>query len=57
MKPRVVFQLEASLDERVDHLDIDLGRFYAIAASFGEDATLTGADTVLAALKQLGHRY
>lgn len=47
MLPRVVLHVEASLDGRIDFIDPDVGRFYALAARIGEDAILTGADTLL----------
>lgn len=47
MLPRVVLHVEASLDARIDGIQPDIGRFYALAARFREDAILTGADTLL----------
>jgi len=47
-RPYVVLHNEVSLDGRFDHLNPDLGRFYALARRWREDATLVGADTILA---------
>jgi 2,5-diamino-6-(ribosylamino)-4(3H)-pyrimidinone 5'-phosphate reductase len=49
MLPRVVYHVEASLDGRTDYIAPDIGRYYRLAANFGEDAAVTGADTVLRA--------
>jgi 2,5-diamino-6-(ribosylamino)-4(3H)-pyrimidinone 5'-phosphate reductase len=45
--PYVVLHVEASLDGRIDWIRPDVGRFYALASEFREDAILTGADTLL----------
>ncbi len=47
MLPRVILHVEASLDGRIDWIQPDIGRFYALAAGFDEDAILTGADTLI----------
>jgi 2,5-diamino-6-(ribosylamino)-4(3H)-pyrimidinone 5'-phosphate reductase len=47
MVPHVVLHVEASLDGRIDWIRPDIGRFYALAARFQEEAILTGADTLL----------
>jgi 2,5-diamino-6-(ribosylamino)-4(3H)-pyrimidinone 5'-phosphate reductase len=49
MRPRVVFHVAASVDGRIDSFSPDLGLFYGLVTEWSEDATLTGADTVLAA--------
>lgn len=38
-----------SVDGRIDGFEPQIGLFYELARSFGEDATLAGADTILAA--------
>jgi 2,5-diamino-6-(ribosylamino)-4(3H)-pyrimidinone 5'-phosphate reductase len=45
--PRVGLHVEASLDGRIDWIQPDIARFYALAAHIGADAILTGADTLL----------
>lgn len=50
MVPRVLYHVAASVDARVDHIQPDLGQFYGLAAGWGEDCILTGADTILAAM-------
>lgn len=47
MLPRVTLHVEASLDGRIDGIQPDLGRYYALAGRFTVDAVLTGADTLL----------
>ncbi len=49
MLPRVVIHNEMSLDGRVEWLDVHMGLYYQLAGRWGEDATLAGADTILAA--------
>jgi 2,5-diamino-6-(ribosylamino)-4(3H)-pyrimidinone 5'-phosphate reductase len=49
MLPKVVLHVESSLDGRIDHLRPDVARYYRVAGSIGEDAVLTGADTLLQA--------
>lgn len=49
MLPRVLYHVAASVDGRVDHIQPDLAQFYGVAGRWGEDCTLTGADTLLAA--------
>lgn len=49
MKPLVIVYNAVSLDGRTTGFPVDLGLFYGIAAGFHEDATLAGADTLLAA--------
>ena len=48
MRPHVVAQLAVSLDGSTSGFDVDLARFYALAALWQEDVTLVGADTILA---------
>jgi 2,5-diamino-6-(ribosylamino)-4(3H)-pyrimidinone 5'-phosphate reductase len=45
MLPYVVIHNEMSLDARMDGLDVDLGRFYALARTWREDCTLVGTTT------------
>lgn len=45
--PRVIFHNAVSLDGRIDGFEPDADRFFELAAVFGEDATLAGADTLL----------
>jgi 2,5-diamino-6-(ribosylamino)-4(3H)-pyrimidinone 5'-phosphate reductase len=54
MLPRVIVHNEMSLDARLDGLDVDMGRFYAIAGTWHEDCTLVGSETLLAAMPELG---
>lgn len=52
MKPKVILFNAVSVDGRFDHLEVDLGVFYGLAARFAEDATLVGSETILAAPEQ-----
>ncbi len=54
MVPRVVVHNEMSLDARMDGLDVDMGRFYALAGTWREDCTLVGSETVLSAMPDIG---
>lgn len=47
--PHVVIHNAVSADGRMDWISPDLGLYYRLAREFNEDATLIGADTVLAA--------
>jgi 2,5-diamino-6-(ribosylamino)-4(3H)-pyrimidinone 5'-phosphate reductase len=49
MTPHVVVHGQASVDGRIDWLPVDPGLFYELAMRWKEDATLAGADTLLAA--------
>jgi 2,5-diamino-6-(ribosylamino)-4(3H)-pyrimidinone 5'-phosphate reductase len=49
MLPWVVLHNEVSVDGRIEWLDVHLGLYYELAQRFVEDATLAGADTLLAA--------
>ena len=49
MIPRVILHNAVSLDGRIEGFPVDLQQYYGLAASFGEDATLAGADTFLSA--------
>ena len=49
MRPRVVLHNAVSADGRIDWFEPDVGLFYELAGRWGEDATLVGADTLLAA--------
>jgi 2,5-diamino-6-(ribosylamino)-4(3H)-pyrimidinone 5'-phosphate reductase len=46
--PYVVAHVAVALDGATTGFEPDLGRFYELAATWKEDATLTGADTILA---------
>ncbi len=48
MLPRVLVHVAASLDGRIDWIDVDLGLHYGLAARWRPDCMLTGADTILA---------
>ncbi len=48
MLPRVVIHNQVSLDGRFDWITPDLALFYGVAASFGEEATLAGSNTIMA---------
>lgn len=47
MKPYIILFNAVSLDGRFDNLDVDLGQFYGLAGTWGEDASLAGCDTLL----------
>lgn len=47
MLPRVILHNAVSLDGRTDGFPIDLVQYYDLAASWKEDATLAGSDTLL----------
>ncbi|MGY1669835.1 RibD family protein [Geodermatophilus sp. SYSU D00710] len=47
-RPHVVVHVAVSLDGATTGFPVDVGRFYALAGTWHEDVTLTGADTVLA---------
>lgn len=46
--PHVIVHMAVSLDGAIDGFDIDVGTYYRLAATWTEDATLVGADTILA---------
>jgi 2,5-diamino-6-(ribosylamino)-4(3H)-pyrimidinone 5'-phosphate reductase len=48
MLPRVLVHVAASVDGRIDWIDVDLGLHYGLAARWRPDCMLTGADTILA---------
>jgi 2,5-diamino-6-(ribosylamino)-4(3H)-pyrimidinone 5'-phosphate reductase len=52
--PHVIVHNEMSLDARMDGLDVDMGRFYALAGTWREDCTLVGSETLLAGMPELG---
>lgn len=52
MLPKVVCHNAASLDGRMDAIQPDLGLFYRLAATWKEDITLAGCDTLLHACAQ-----
>jgi 2,5-diamino-6-(ribosylamino)-4(3H)-pyrimidinone 5'-phosphate reductase len=47
-RPYVVAHVAVSLEGATTRFTPDLGRYYRLAATFDEDVTLTGADTILA---------
>lgn len=49
MLPRVIMHNEASLDGRMDWITPHMGLYYGLVSIWEEDATLAGADTILAA--------
>lgn len=49
MLPHVIVHVAVSVDGRTVGFNPNLELYYGIASAFGEDATLTGADTLLAA--------
>jgi 2,5-diamino-6-(ribosylamino)-4(3H)-pyrimidinone 5'-phosphate reductase len=49
MLPRVVLHNAVSVDGRIDGFNPDLGLFYGLLPTWGEDATLVGSETMLAA--------
>jgi 2,5-diamino-6-(ribosylamino)-4(3H)-pyrimidinone 5'-phosphate reductase len=46
--PHVVVHVAVSVDGATTGFDVDLGRFYELAATWNEDVTLAGSDTILA---------
>lgn len=53
MMPWVVLHNEVSVDGRVEGLDVHMALYYELAQRFEEDATLAGADTILAAPEEV----
>ena len=49
MLPWVILHNEVSVDGRIDWLDVHMALYYELAKRFEEDATMAGADTILAA--------
>jgi 2,5-diamino-6-(ribosylamino)-4(3H)-pyrimidinone 5'-phosphate reductase len=49
MLPRVIIHTAVSADGRIDGFTPDLGTFYGLVATWKEDVTLAGSDTLLAA--------
>ena len=47
-RPQVIAHVAVSLDGATTGFEADVGTFYDLAASWREDVTLTGADTILA---------
>lgn len=47
-RPRVVVHAAVSLDGATVGFPVDVGRYYSLAATWHEDVTLAGADTILA---------
>ena len=53
-RPHVVVHVAVSLDGAATGFAPDVGTYYRLAATWGEDVTLTGADTILAQEPALG---
>ncbi|MGZ5405696.1 MAG: hypothetical protein ACXWDL_13675, partial [Nocardioides sp.] len=47
-RPQVVLHAAVSVDGSTAGFEPDAGRFYELAATWHEDVTLAGADTILA---------
>jgi 2,5-diamino-6-(ribosylamino)-4(3H)-pyrimidinone 5'-phosphate reductase len=47
--PRVIVHAAVSLDGRIDGFDPDVGAYYKLIATWDEDVTLCGSETILAA--------
>ena len=52
-RPHVVAHAAVSVDGATTGFDVDVQRYYSAAATWREDVTLTGADTLLAQEEQL----
>ena len=52
MLPYVIIHNAVSVDGRIDWFTPDVELFYGLAMQWGEDATLTGCDTLLAAISE-----
>jgi 2,5-diamino-6-(ribosylamino)-4(3H)-pyrimidinone 5'-phosphate reductase len=48
-RPKVIVHAAVSLDGKIDGFDPDVGAYYDLIATWEEDATLCGSETVLAA--------
>jgi 2,5-diamino-6-(ribosylamino)-4(3H)-pyrimidinone 5'-phosphate reductase len=48
-RPRVILHNAVSVDGRIDWFTPDLGQYYGLAATWNEDATLAGSETVRSA--------
>jgi 2,5-diamino-6-(ribosylamino)-4(3H)-pyrimidinone 5'-phosphate reductase len=48
VRPHVVVHVAVSLDGATAGFEPDVGTYYRLAATFDEDVTLTGADTIMA---------
>ena len=46
MLPRVILHSTVSVDGRIDWFTPDIGQFYELAATWREDATLAGSQTI-----------
>jgi 2,5-diamino-6-(ribosylamino)-4(3H)-pyrimidinone 5'-phosphate reductase len=46
---RIILHIQTSLDARATGFEIDMGTYYQLAETFDPDATISGADTFLAA--------
>ncbi|MDY6796096.1 MAG: hypothetical protein SWK76_12605 [Actinomycetota bacterium] len=54
MIPKVIIHNAVTVDGRLTGFMPDMGLYYDMTGSFGEDLTLSGADTALAGLEQFG---
>ena len=52
MLPRVIVYNAVSLDGRIDWFPADIGLYYGLTATWNEDATLAGSETILRAEDQ-----
>jgi 2,5-diamino-6-(ribosylamino)-4(3H)-pyrimidinone 5'-phosphate reductase len=52
MLPKVIVHNAVTVDGRIDGFEPDIGLYYELAMTFGEDAHLTGADTFLEAFSK-----
>jgi len=46
MRPKVIIYNATSLDGRIDSFEADVGLYYRLAGTWGEDATLVGSGTM-----------
>ena len=53
-RPYVICYLAVSLDGRLDGVEVDLERYYGIAARFEADAILSGSETSIVAIETYG---
>ncbi len=49
MRPRVIVHNAVSLDGKITGFEVDMGRYYLLASTWKEAATLCGSGTILAA--------
>lgn len=51
-RPYVISYIAVSLDGRLDGIEVDLERYYALAARFEVDAILSGSETTVVAIER-----